>query len=150
MFENIFSNFKSKSSKVSDSVSVKGTGARFSESLSQIRCNLMNKTNSLSSYFTNIHSRNDSSSNRLNTNDNFTSKPGFNNKSNNFDKSTFLHCNRVEYVHFNPLADSEDSFDLDESSIVDRFVRVINIDEDRQSLNRKYSFRVSRMRPLVL
>ncbi|KAG8266775.1 identical protein binding [Homalodisca vitripennis] len=127
MFENILSNFKTKSTKVSESLSVesfKEKTSRISESFSNIRCNLMNKTNSLSSYFLTTQNTDGPNKTAHKINDTDLFSPTSQNS-------------RLEYILFNPIADCDDA----EDDIVDRFVRVINIDEDRQSLNRQYSFR---------
>lgn len=142
MFESILTNFKSKSSKVSDSVgSLKGTTSKISESFSQIRCNLMHKTSSLSSYFSNRnHLQNGDSKNYSHSTPNLTPNKvkktvplvGSGNR-------PIYQNNFQEFIHFNPISDSEE---LD-NNIVDRFVRVINVEEDHTNLCRKYSFRVS-------
>lgn len=137
MFENIFSNFKTTSSKITDSMSVaslKDKTSKISESLYNIGHSFMHKTNSLSSYLSN-NQCNDNPSNRTS----FSTPNLINNKENGLKTSTHIHNNRVDYVQFNPIADFEDV----EDDIVDKFVRVVNIEEDRHSLNRQYSFRVS-------
>lgn len=144
MFESILTNFKSKSSKVSDSVgSLKGTTSKISESFSQIRCNLMHKTNSLSSYFSNRnHLQNGDSNHYSHSTPNLIQNkvkktlPVLLVSSGN---RPIYQNNFQEFIHFNPISDSEE---LD-NNIVDRFVRVINVEDDHANLSRKYSFRVS-------
>lgn len=150
MFESIFTNFKSKSSKVSDSVglgSIKGTTTKLSESFSQIRCNFMHKTSSLSSYFSNRNHLQNGDANHYshstpNLIQNKVKKPILQVP---VDSGITCHSSFQEFIHFNPISDSDD---LD-NNIVDRFVRVINVEDDHTNFSRKYSFRVSKVGLLV-
>lgn len=91
----------------------------------------MDKTNSLSSYF--LHQQNQEPQKTS-----FSTPNLMNHNKINKAESSSRYTNRSEYIQFNPIADYDE-----EENIVDRFTRVITIDEDRHSLNRQFSFKVS-------
>lgn len=142
MFENLVINFKNKSAIVSDSLSVeslKGKTSRLSDSLFTLRTSIIHKTHSLSSYLTSEHCTKETtktSSSAPNLNEN-TFRP--NQRQNDLVWPTLIK-NKVEYVSYNPVADVDDDV---EQNIVDRFVRVINIEDETPTSRSRASVRVS-------
>lgn len=133
MFENIVANIKNKSFRVSDSLSVeslKGKTSRFSETVYNLGSTLIHKTNSLSSYLSVDQFINKKD---VIVNDEYAktsmSTPNLVHSIPNGIQSGWptVINNKTNYVIYNPMA--EDDYD-DDDDIVNRFVRVINVEEE--------------------
>ena len=145
MFENIVSNIKNKSFRVSDSLSVeslKGKTSRFSETVCNFGSTLIHKTNSLSSYLSVDQFINKKD---VIVNDEYAktsmSTPNLVHNIPNGIQSEMrwptVINNKSDYVIYNPMAEDE----YDDDDIVNRFVRVINVEEETPP-HRRYAVSV--------
>lgn len=124
MFESFVSSLKSHSYRLTESISIDNFKLKASETLDNLRSNIADKTGNISVYFNDIQSKNGPSRT--------VSTPNFKKISNENRKPTLkwpvLINNQMVWVDYDTYQNELEE-DL-EPDIVDRFVRVITIDEE--------------------
>lgn len=123
MFESFVSNIRSHSNRLTNSLSMENFKLKASETLDNLKSNLTDTTNSISLYFNDVHPRKGPSKT--------ISTPNLNKFCNDRTnlKWPVLVDNKMVWIDYETYQ-NELAEDDEEPDIVDRFVRVISVNDD--------------------